>query len=48
MSDMHIIGFIGLGTIGLPMAVNLIKAGYRMNVNDINPEPVAEMTRLGA
>ena len=48
MNNMHVIGFIGLGTIGLPMAINLIKAGYRMNVNDINPEPVAEMTRLGA
>ncbi len=48
MINMHVIGFIGLGTIGLPMAVNLIKAGYRMNVHDINSGPVIEMTNLGA
>jgi 3-hydroxyisobutyrate dehydrogenase-like beta-hydroxyacid dehydrogenase len=42
------VGFIGLGTIGLPMATNLQKAGYRMVVHDLNPAPVAEMTGRGA
>ena len=30
------------------MATNLLKAGYRMNVHDLNPVPVAEMTGQGA
>jgi 3-hydroxyisobutyrate dehydrogenase-like beta-hydroxyacid dehydrogenase len=48
MSEKPTIGFIGLGTIGLPMAVNLQKAGYAMKVYDLNQEPVIEMTKLGA
>ena len=48
MSAKSTIGFIGLGTIGLPMATNLLKAGYRMNVHDLNPVPLAEMTGQGA
>ena len=38
-----IIGFIGLGTMGKPMALNLLEAGYQMNVYDINPEPLPEL-----
>ena len=36
------IGFIGLGIMGKPMAKNLIKAGRKLVVYDINPAPVAE------
>ncbi len=45
---MERIGFIGLGNMGKPMAVNLIKAGFQMTVYDVNPEPVAELVTLGA
>ena len=42
------IGFIGLGAMGLPMAKNLIKAGYDLTVHDLNPQPVEEIVSLGA
>lgn len=42
------IGFIGLGIMGKPMAMNLIKAGYSLTVYDIRPEPVKEVVTAGA
>lgn len=42
------IGFIGLGIMGRPMSKNLIKAGYKLVVYDINKEPVRELVSLGA
>jgi 3-hydroxyisobutyrate dehydrogenase-like beta-hydroxyacid dehydrogenase len=42
------IGFIGLGTMGKPMAVNLVRAGFDVTVHDRVPEPVAELELLGA
>ena len=42
------IGFIGLGIMGKPMAKNLLKAGYSLVVNDINPAPVMELVAAGA
>lgn len=42
------IGFIGLGIMGLPMAKNLLKAGYSLAVYDINEERVKELVALGA
>jgi len=42
------IGFIGLGTMGLPMAKNLLKAGNTLCVYDINPQAQKEMKELGA
>ncbi len=42
------IGFIGLGIMGKPMALNLIRAGYNLAVNDINPLPVEELVSAGA
>jgi 2-hydroxy-3-oxopropionate reductase len=42
------IGFIGLGIMGKPMAMNLIKAGYNLTVYDIRPEPVKEVVAAGA
>src|SRR5512136_660701 len=42
------IGFIGLGIMGKPMAKNLLKAGYPLVVNDINPVPVKELAAAGA
>jgi 2-hydroxy-3-oxopropionate reductase len=42
------IGFIGLGIMGKPMAMNLIKAGYNLTVYDVRPEPVKEVVAAGA
>jgi 2-hydroxy-3-oxopropionate reductase len=42
------IGFIGLGIMGKPMAKNLINAGYKLVVNDINLSPVREIVNMGA
>lgn len=35
---MRKIGFIGLGTMGLPMASNILKGGYELIVYDANPK----------
>jgi 3-hydroxyisobutyrate dehydrogenase-like beta-hydroxyacid dehydrogenase len=42
------VGFVGLGSMGAPMAANLLKAGRRMVVYDINPAAVARAVGLGA
>lgn len=42
------IGFIGLGIMGKPMSKNLIKAGYKIIVFDINKEVVTEVVEFGA
>ena len=42
------IGFIGLGVMGLPMALNLIRAGYLLRVHDTRPEAVKELISAGA
>ncbi|MCK4785781.1 MAG: 2-hydroxy-3-oxopropionate reductase [Desulfobacteraceae bacterium] len=44
----EILGFIGLGIMGKPMAKNLINAGYKLVVYDINPQPVEELVGIGA
>lgn len=41
------IAFIGLGNMGAPMARNLIKAGHRLHLFDLNKEALAELSRLG-
>jgi 2-hydroxy-3-oxopropionate reductase len=42
------VGFIGLGIMGKPMAKNLIKAGYRLSVLDLNRDSMDELAQLGA
>lgn len=42
------IGFIGLGIMGKPMALNLIKAGHSLTVNDLNQEAVQDLLKAGA
>lgn len=42
------IGFIGLGTMGKPMAVNIAKAGFDLTVYDLRAEPCADLALLGA
>ena len=41
-------GFIGLGIMGKPMAKNLIKAGLKLMVADLNEEAVSEVVSCGA
>ena len=42
------VGFIGLGRMGKPMALNLLKAGYHLVVHSRSEGPVQELTRAGA
>ena len=42
------IGFIGLGNMGGPMALNLIKAGHHLIVNDVRREAAAPHLQAGA
>jgi 2-hydroxy-3-oxopropionate reductase len=42
------IGFIGLGIMGKPMSKNLLKAGYKLLVHDLNQRAVDELVSLGA
>ncbi|MEY2196537.1 2-hydroxy-3-oxopropionate reductase [Neobacillus sp. BF23-41] len=42
------VGFIGLGIMGKPMALNLIKAGFSLTVNDLNQEAVHQVVEAGA
>ncbi|MBN3762460.1 3-hydroxyisobutyrate dehydrogenase [Burkholderia sp. Ac-20365] len=42
------IGFIGLGNMGAPMALNLLKAGHQLNVFDLNAEAVEALKTAGA
>ena len=45
---MEKIGFVGLGIMGKPMALNLIKAEYSLTVHDVNRAPVEEVAKAGA
>ncbi len=45
---MEKVGFIGLGIMGKPMAIHLIKAGYDLTIYARRPEVIAEMEGLGA
>lgn len=42
------IGFIGVGTMGKPMAANLVRAGHELAVFDLNQQAVEELAGLGA
>ncbi|UEM24186.1 NAD(P)-dependent oxidoreductase (plasmid) [Skermanella mucosa] len=44
---MTTIGFIGLGSMGLPMATNLLKAGHRVRGFDLRAESVSALERAG-
>ena len=41
------VGFIGLGTMGMPMAANLAKSGVRLVVHDVSAEARAAAGKLG-
>jgi 3-hydroxyisobutyrate dehydrogenase-like beta-hydroxyacid dehydrogenase len=40
------VGFIGLGTMGMPMATNLAKAGVTLVVHDANPSASAAAGKM--
>ena len=42
------VGFIGLGIMGKPMSMNLLKAGNELVVFDFNETAVAEVVAAGA
>ena len=42
------IGFIGLGLMGKPMALNIAKANFPLIVYDVREEPLDELAKLGA
>lgn len=45
---MTTVGFIGLGVMGRPMALNLVRAGFPLTVHSRSPEPVAALREAGA
>jgi len=45
---MDLIGFIGLGKMGRPMAANLCRKGSRLVVYDVSREPAEQLAQLGA
>jgi 3-hydroxyisobutyrate dehydrogenase-like beta-hydroxyacid dehydrogenase len=42
------LGFMGLGTMGVPMATNLVRAGHRVRVWNRSPGPVETLVAAGA
>ena len=42
------VGFIGVGTMGNPMAGNVLKAGFSMTVFDMNPKAMENLIQAGA
>jgi 3-hydroxyisobutyrate dehydrogenase-like beta-hydroxyacid dehydrogenase len=42
------VGFVGLGSIGKPMALRLAASEHDLAVHDVVPEPVAELVAAGA
>ena len=43
-----IVGFIGLGTMGGPMALNLLKKGHQVVAYDVHAAAVRSLTDAGA
>jgi 6-phosphogluconate dehydrogenase (decarboxylating) len=42
------VGFVGLGKMGGPMALNLVKAGFELVVHDINSARLEPLVAAGA
>ena len=41
------IGFVGLGAMGLPMAMNLVKGGHDVTGFDLSADALAELEKAG-
>ena len=48
MAETQVLGFIGLGRMGAPMATRMADAGFRMSVFDPNPDAMAPFVARGA
>ncbi|MFF3872221.1 NAD(P)-dependent oxidoreductase [Streptomyces sp. NPDC001978] len=48
MSGQPSVGFVGLGTMGRPMAGRVLDAGFPLTVFDVNPANMADLARSGA
>ena len=48
MAESLRVGFIGLGGIGKPMAINVARAGFELTVHDLREQPAAELREHGA
>ena len=42
------VGFVGLGVMGAPMALNILKGGHELTVYDKSPEAIARLVQAGA
>ena len=42
------VGFIGLGGMGKPMAINIAKSGFDLTVTDLREQPLKELAQYGA
>ncbi len=48
MAQARLVGFIGVGVMGGPMAKRLLERGFQLIVHDANPAAIKRLTRLGA
>ena len=42
------VGFVGLGNMGNPMALNVLKNGFALTVFDKNPQTMQNLVEAGA
>jgi len=47
MGDLPRVGLIGVGIMGLPMGLNLLRAGYELTVHDVSPLGVDHLVSAG-
>ncbi|XP_071440860.1 3-hydroxyisobutyrate dehydrogenase, mitochondrial [Hetaerina americana] len=47
-SNHNLVGFIGLGNMGGPMALNLLNKGHQLVVYDVNPDSMSTLADQGA
>jgi 3-hydroxyisobutyrate dehydrogenase-like beta-hydroxyacid dehydrogenase len=48
VNEQSVLGFIGLGAMGGPMVLNLLKAGYEVHAFDLDPERLGACVQAGA
>ena len=48
LNEQSVLGFVGLGAMGGPMVLNLLKVGYEVHAFDLDPERVAASVQDGA